>query len=185
MNRFETLSTIGEGAYGVVQRCRNRQTREVVAIKRFKETEEDPAVRKTTGREIQLLKLCAGEHVIALKEAYRQRKVVYLVFEYLQYNLLEVLESAPQGLEAPRLQSLVYQVLKGLAHMHALGVAHRDIKPENLLVSDKDRLKICDFGFARHLEERGLAGEREKERGREGERGQQGQGERERVPHHQ
>jgi serine/threonine protein kinase len=35
--------------------------------------------------------------------------------------------------------------------MHSAGIVHRDIKPENLLVSDKNQLKICDFGFARVL----------------------------------
>lgn len=45
----------------------------------------------------------------------------------------------------------MYQLLKGLAYMHALNIVHRDIKPENLLVSQKKALKICDFGFARAL----------------------------------
>ena len=151
MHRYEMLGTIGEGAYGVVQRCRNRQTREIVAVKKFKESDEDESVRKTTNREIQLLKLCSSDNVITLKEAYRQKRIVYLVFEYVQYNLLEVLEKSPLGLEPSRIQRLIYQTFKGIAHLHSLNVVHRDIKPENLLVSDKDLLKLCDFGFAREL----------------------------------
>lgn len=42
----------------------------------------------------------------------------------------------------------MYQLFKGLAHMHAAGVIHRDIKPQNLLVNDKCELRICDFGLA-------------------------------------
>lgn len=29
---------------------------------------------------------------------------------------------------------------------------HRDLKPENMLLSKEGVLKLCDFGFARHLE---------------------------------
>lgn len=80
MHRYEIIRTIGEGAYGVVQKARNRQTKEIVAIKKFKESDEDEIVRKTTTREIQLLKICASENVITLKEAYKQKRIVCLVF---------------------------------------------------------------------------------------------------------
>ena len=46
----------------------------------------------------------------------------------------------------------MYQLFKGLAHMHAAGVIHRDIKPQNLLVNEKCELRICDFGLARSIE---------------------------------
>lgn len=37
-------------------------------------------------------------------------------------------------------------------YFHSQNVMHRDIKPENLLISSKtNELKVCDFGFARHL----------------------------------
>lgn len=43
----------------------------------------------------------------------------------------------------------MFQLIKGLAYLHNLDIVHRDIKPENLLVSTRNELKICDFGFAR------------------------------------
>ena len=39
MQKYEILGVIGEGAYGVVLRCRNTETKEIVAIKKFKESE--------------------------------------------------------------------------------------------------------------------------------------------------
>ena len=41
------------------------------------------------------------------------------------------------------------QTLKGLACLHYAGIIHRDIKPFNLLVTDRDRIKICDFGLSK------------------------------------
>ncbi|KAG6976459.1 hypothetical protein JG688_00001324 [Phytophthora aleatoria] len=76
MNKYEVLGVIGEGAYGVVLKCHNKETNETVAIKKFKENEDDdPMVRKTTLREVKMLRFLKHGNIVALKEAFR-RKVV-------------------------------------------------------------------------------------------------------------
>ena len=67
---------------------------------------------------------------------------------------MEVLEKSPNGIKLPVIRTLIFQLLKGLAYLHDLNIIHRDIKPENLLVSKDNRLKICDFGFARQFKEK-------------------------------
>lgn len=57
MDRYEKLSRLGEGSYGVVYKCRDRETGGLVAVKRFVESEDDPAIRKIALREIRLLKV--------------------------------------------------------------------------------------------------------------------------------
>lgn len=57
MERYEKIGKIGEGSYGVVYKCKNRDTGEIVAIKKFTESEEDPLIRKIALREIRLLKV--------------------------------------------------------------------------------------------------------------------------------
>lgn len=57
MDRYEKLSRLGEGSYGVVYKCRDRETGSLVAVKRFVESEDDPAIRKIALREIRLLKV--------------------------------------------------------------------------------------------------------------------------------
>lgn len=57
MDRYERLEKLGEGSYGVVFKCRNRETDKIVAIKKFVESEDDPVIRKIAVREIRLLKV--------------------------------------------------------------------------------------------------------------------------------
>lgn len=57
MDRYEKLARLGEGSYGVVYKCRDRDTGGLVAVKRFVESEDDPSIRKIALREIRLLKV--------------------------------------------------------------------------------------------------------------------------------
>lgn len=57
MEKYEKIGKIGEGSYGVVFKCRNRDTGQIVAIKRFLETEDDPVIKKIALREIRMLKV--------------------------------------------------------------------------------------------------------------------------------
>ena len=150
MNKYEVLSTIGEGAYGVVMKARHRETGELVAIKRFKESEEDESVRKTSQREVKLLRAMKDElYIVKLLEAFRRKGRLYLVFEYVGKNLLEELESQPQGLDQENVRRMIFTLLAALHACHSKDVIHRDIKPENLLVHTDGTLRLCDFGFAR------------------------------------
>ena len=157
MNKYEVLGVVGEGAYGVVLKCRNKETSEVVAIKKFKESEDDELVRKTTIREVKMLKLLRQDNVVQLKEAFRRKGKLYLVFEYVERNLLEVLEESSHGISEDLVRSYIYQLCKAIEYCHAQDVIHRDIKPENLLISADQTLKLCDFGFARTLPQKGGA----------------------------
>ena len=49
-NKYEVLGVVGEGAYGIVYKCINKETKEIVAIKKFKES-EDEIVQKTMKRQ--------------------------------------------------------------------------------------------------------------------------------------
>ena len=57
MEKYENLGIVGEGSYGMVLKCRHRQTGQLVAIKKFLETKEDGVVKKIAMREIRLLKV--------------------------------------------------------------------------------------------------------------------------------
>ena len=57
MDKYERMAQIGEGSYGVVFRCRNKDTGTLVAIKKFVESDDDPLIKKIAMREIRMLKV--------------------------------------------------------------------------------------------------------------------------------
>jgi len=93
-----------------------------------------------------------------MKTLFRSNRL-YMVFEYIEKNLLEILEENPNGLLMDDVKLYLYQVFKAIEYCHRNNVIHRDIKPENLLINPKRKeLKICDFGFARVLNNKVGAG---------------------------
>ena len=154
MNKYELLETIGEGAYGVVIKARVKDTGALVAIKRFKESEEEHIVQKTSMREVKVLRALRDQpYIVSMLEAFRRKGRLYLVFDYIGKNVLEVLEERPNGLSEPEVRRMVYTMLLALHTCHSNGIIHRDIKPENLLVWTDGTLRLCDFGFARFVSE--------------------------------
>ena len=57
MDKYERLHKIGEGAYGEVFKCVHRASGDLVAIKRFTDSDEDPNIRKMCTRELSMLKV--------------------------------------------------------------------------------------------------------------------------------
>ena len=93
-------------------------------------------------------------NIVQLKEAFKRKSRLYLVFEYVDKNLLEVIEQHPTGLpviltQPEKIKSYMHQLIQAISFCHSQNVIHRDIKPENLLISANGDLKLCDFGFAR------------------------------------
>ncbi|XP_055306048.1 cyclin-dependent kinase-like 1 isoform X2 [Sitodiplosis mosellana] len=151
MERYEKLSRLGEGSYGVVYKCRDHETGGLVAVKRFVESEEDPAIRKIALREIRLLKNLKHPNLVSLLEVFRRKRRLHLVFEFCEHTVLHELERNPQGCPDTLTKQIVYQTLNGVAYCHSQGCLHRDIKPENILLTAQGQVKLCDFGFARML----------------------------------
>ncbi|NWX21115.1 CDKL2 protein, partial [Aegotheles bennettii] len=157
MEKYQVLGLVGEGSYGVVTKCRNKESGQLVAVKKFLESEEDAVVRKIAVREIKLLKQLRHENLVNLLEVYKKKKRWYLVFEFVDHTVLDDLEAFPNGLDYSRVRKYLFQIIRGIAFCHSHNIIHRDIKPENILVSQSGVVKLCDFGFARTLAASGEA----------------------------
>lgn len=168
VENYDKLNDIEEGAYGWVARARELRTGRVVALKRLKIDDATGGSRaglpETGLREIQILKDCSHRNIVELVEvvvgdgdlakrrgASNERiENIFLVLEFLEHDIKSILEDMPEPFLASEVKALLSQLASGVAYLHDHWVLHRDLKTSNLLLNNRGRLKIADFGMARY-----------------------------------
>ncbi|CDW60493.1 cyclin dependent kinase 5 [Trichuris trichiura] len=149
MQKYEKLEKIGEGTYGTVFKAKNRNSHEVVALKRVRLDDDDEGVPSSALREICLLKELKHPNIVRLYDVVHSHKRLTLVFEYCDQDLKKYFDSLNNEIDPQTVKSLMFQLLRGLAYCHSQNVLHRDLKPQNLLLNKSMELKLADFGLAR------------------------------------
>ncbi|PKA60801.1 Cyclin-dependent kinase F-4 [Apostasia shenzhenica] len=149
MERYMVIKEVGDGSFGNVWRAVNKESGEVVAIKKMKKKyyswEECLNLR-----EVQSLRKMKHPNIIKLKEVIRENDVLYFIFEYMECNLYQLMKDRDKPFAESEIRNWCFQVFQALAYMHQQGYFHRDLKPENLLVSN-NVIKVADFGLAREI----------------------------------
>ncbi len=154
--RYRLERTLGVGSMGVVHLARDLKTGKEVALKQVApELSSDPDAAYRFEREAAALAAVQHDHVVRVlgfgeDDAGRS----FVVMEYVRGRSLDAVisEAARRGewVDVHRALSIVRDVAKGLAAVHAAGFVHRDVKPSNVLLEDKtERPVLLDFGLAR------------------------------------
>lgn len=153
-NKYTVQQIIGEGASGVVCSAIDRDTGELVAVKRVSRGFDKVPVSVRVLRELKFLRLLRGhENIVEIKDILmpdlsKNFDDVFVVFELMPTDLAHVLRSKTE-LSNLHIQYFMYQLLRGIYFLHSAGVFHRDLKPNNILINNDCALRICDFGLAR------------------------------------
>jgi len=153
---YEKDRQVGQGTYGSVFVGRHSKSRDIVALKRINTAQEENGFPITAIREVKILKALKHPNVVNLREIVTSKeqgknlpKNVFMVFEYLEYDLYGILETPEIRLTQDHIKSWAKQLLSGVHYMHKNRIIHRDLKASNLLVNSKGELKIADWGLAR------------------------------------
>jgi serine/threonine protein kinase len=94
------------------------------------------------------------QYILQCKQTVDAHEFIYLLFQPVcQGNLYRLLIKTTNynltgRTHERRIARYMDQILQALQHCHRLNIVHRDIKPENLLLTDDDRVLLCDFGLS-------------------------------------
>ena len=167
--------TLGKGSFGEVYLTSKQGTKEEFATKRIdKKFTLNPKAKKYLDNEIAILKEIEHPNIVKLYDIKETSNSYYLVTEYCNGGgLSDCLENYKGKYKKPFseeiVQYLMRQIVSAIAYLHGKTILHRDLKLDNILVQFdneidkksrnmlKAKVKIIDFGFARHLQKEELA----------------------------
>jgi TolB-like protein/predicted Ser/Thr protein kinase len=143
---YELVERIGAGGMGEVWKARDRVLDRLVALK-FLTGPASP--RRDLLHEARAASSLNHPNIVTIFQIGESDGDTYLAMEFVEGVSLRHHIGGPHDIgDAIEISE---QIVDGLASAHRRGIIHRDLKPENIMIRDDGRVKLVDFGLAKHL----------------------------------
>ena len=157
IGKYQILSSLGEGAMGVVYEGFDPDIERRVAIKILHPhlaTERNGAeFLERFKREAISAARCIHPNIVMVLEFGQDNDMPFIVMEFVEGASLQDLIKSGRAISLQKTLSIISQLLKALHAAHQLGIVHRDIKTANVMIlKEGGSVKLADFGIARIAE---------------------------------
>jgi len=150
--RYRLKSLLGKGATGVVWRAHDQQLEIDIALKFLgPEFLFDESALADLKQETRSGMALAHPHILRIYGFFQDAEHAAIAMEFVEGNTLAALLAArrPRCFEPDEIAAWTRQLCNALLYAHTdAHLVHRDLKPANLMIDDRGRLKIADFGIA-------------------------------------
>ncbi|KAJ9679473.1 hypothetical protein PVL29_021415 [Vitis rotundifolia] len=153
-SRWKKGKLLGRGTFGHVYVGFNSESGEMCAMKEvtlFSDDAKSKESAKQLGQEIVLLSRLCHPNIVQYYGSETVGDKLYIYLEYVSGGSIYKLLQEYGQLGELAIRSYTQQILSGLAYLHAKNTVHRDIKGANILVDPNGRVKLADFGMAKHI----------------------------------
>ncbi|KAH7855599.1 hypothetical protein Vadar_026663 [Vaccinium darrowii] len=153
-SRWKKGKLLGRGTFGHVYLGFNSERGEMCAMKEvtlFSDDAKSKESAKQLGQEIALLSRLRHPNIVQYYGCEAVDDKLYIYLEYVSGGSIYKLLQEYGVLGESAIRSYTKQILSGLAYLHAKNTVHRDIKGANILVDPNGRIKLADFGMAKHI----------------------------------
>jgi eukaryotic-like serine/threonine-protein kinase len=148
--RYREPELLARGGMAEVYRATDEELGRAVAIKVLSERyAEDESLRRRFSREaLAAARLSGDPHIVTIFDVVEHRGRPMIVMELLPGGSLE--QRLTRGVPCSPRQVLDWldDAAAAIDAAHAAGIVHRDLKPGNLLLDERGRVKVADFGIA-------------------------------------
>lgn len=152
--RFEAISPLNHGSFGMVFLAKDLTNGEFVAIKCLTKPVHTGGCPVAPKDDINVELVCherLGNHpnLVNLIHSFETGSHLYLVLEFCSMgDLYEAIRLGHGPLETNNVREFMLQLINAVDFMHSRGLYHRDIKPENIFLTQDGNVKLGDFGLA-------------------------------------
>ena len=148
-SRYQILEKIGEGGMGKVYLAEDTELKRKVAIKMLiPQFTSDEEVKIRFKREAQAAAALNHPNIITIYEVGESEWGMFIAMEFVEGKCLKNYIEEDK-LSIPDALEFAVQICEGINEAHQAGIIHRDIKSDNIIINDKGRAKILDFGLAK------------------------------------
>ena len=149
LSKYRIIEKLGSGGMGEVYKAEDLVLLRIVAIKIMsKKDEKAPTGAIRFLREARAASAINHPNIVTIYEIGETDAHSYIVMEYIEGRSLRNLITTNE-LKAEKVVDITLQTCDAMAEAHSRGIIHRDIKPENILLTDRGRVKLVDFGLAK------------------------------------
>ena len=153
LDRYEALELIGRGGMGAVYKARHKELDRWVAIKvLIVDDTEGSLFAERFRREAQVMAKLDHPNIIKVHDfGTTDGGHYFIAMDFIEGADLHKL-IRDQKIDTRQALGIVAEICDALQYAHDQGYVHRDIKPANILIDEKGKVKVGDFGLARILE---------------------------------
>ena len=145
---------LGSGSFGRVYLVSHNDLKNLFALKVIDKRKLMVSYGKLDiiYNEINIHSKLAHENIIKLYNVHEDNENINIIMEYAENgNLYELISKEKNGLTEAKAFDYFIQVVNAVYYLHNNNIIHRDIKPENILIGNDNKIKLCDFGWAKEL----------------------------------
>jgi serine/threonine protein kinase len=151
LGRYNVIETIGQGAHGIVYKCKDPIINRFVAIKTLKLESDVEANRKALlrfRREAKAASRLLHSNIVTVYDIGEQDGRPFIAMEYIDGESLFSLMRKNRTKLKTDLVPIIEQIAQALDYAHEQKVIHRDVKPGNVMIDRDNRVILIDFSIA-------------------------------------
>src|SRR5215472_1219430 len=148
--RYEVLQLLGRGGMGAVYKARDKELDRFVALKLIRpEFARNPEVLRRFKQELILARQVTHKNVIRIFDLGQSDGVKFITMEFVEGRDIRTLLSDKGKFPPNEAARIMLQICRALEAAHGEHVIHRDLKPQNIMLDNRGRVLVMDFGIAR------------------------------------